>query len=47
MAKIADDIGLGDKYKNVKGAPTQSTGQKLWKFYERMKKKLAEGDKNG
>ena len=47
MAKIADDIGLGDKYKNVKGAPTQTIGQKLWKFYERMKKKLAEGDKNG
>ena len=47
MAKIADDIGLGDKYKNVKGTPTQTTGQKLWKFYERMKKKLAEGDKNG
>jgi hypothetical protein len=47
MAKIADKIGLGKQYKGQKGAPTETTGQKMWKFYQRMKAKMAEGDKNG
>ena len=47
MTKIADKIGLGDKYKNIKGTPTETTGQKMWKFYQRMKAKMAEDNKNG
>jgi hypothetical protein len=47
MAKIADKIGLGKQYKGQKGTPTETTGQKMWKFYQRMKAKIAEGDKNG
>ena len=47
MAKIADKIGIGDKYKDVKPRSTETTGQALWKYYEKLKRKLTEGEKNG
>jgi hypothetical protein len=45
--KFADKIGLGKQYKGQKGTPTETTGQRLWKFYQRMKAKMAEDNKNG
>jgi hypothetical protein len=44
---IASQIGVGKKYEGVKPRSGETTGQALWKYYERLKRKLTEGDKNG